>query len=73
MARDEIQIPERHRQGARIYLDEKFGIVRIEQDHGGDHRPNLFFEPQEAKEVAAALIEVAKAAIAQRKERNGNS
>ena len=64
MTRHEITIP--HRIGARIFVD-VCGGVSVAQDHGPGADATLGFEPEEARAVAAAMIEVANAATRQRK------
>ena len=51
--------------GARVLVDE-WGGVTLQQGQGPGEPSALFFEAEEAKEVAAALVEVADAVIAQR-------
>lgn len=72
MGRREIIIPHRH--GARIYADdESRPTVNIEQELDCAGKQLLIFDAHEAKQVAAALIEVADTAIAEQKARDGNS
>jgi hypothetical protein len=61
MARREIFIPPQC--GARVYVNER-GEVVLEQSNDLQESVSLYFQPEEAKRVAAAIVEVAEAAAA---------